>query len=87
MSIVFSLNLEEAARMLAYGAYFRSFFPNHDMAAVTAYPDCIVIAGKYYAVLDVGQQTAIALFVVTFDGANSAEAGLSLIHISEPTRH
>ena len=59
--------------MLAYGAYFRSFFANHDVAAVAADPDCIVIAGKYYAVLDVGQQTAITLFVVAFDGCYGPE--------------
>ena len=54
--------------MIANRANLGSTLANVDMAAVAALPNHVALAGEYQAVFDVGQQFAVALFVLFFNG-------------------
>ena len=56
--------------MVANGANLRSLLANNDMATVAALPDAVAVTREDNALLDVLEQLAIALLVVTLDGAN-----------------
>nr|MBU5881247.1 hypothetical protein [Vibrio cholerae O1] len=57
-------------RVVANGANLRSLLANNDMATVAALPDAIAVTREDNALLDVLEQLAIALLVVTLDGEN-----------------
>ena len=59
--------------MRTYGAYFGRLFADDDMTAVGALPNDISIFGEYKAALNVGDQLAIALFMLFFDFADGLE--------------
>lgn len=72
-SIVGGFNLEVCLRMHAHGAFCRSLLADYDMAAVAADPYLVAFAREDNSLLYVGEQTAVALFVVTFDSGHGAE--------------
>ena len=71
--------LEVAQRVGANGANLRSLLANNDMATVAALPDAVAVAREDNALLDVLDQLAVALLVVTLDGANHTELSGNLL--------
>ena len=63
-SIVLGLELEVSLRMVAHGAHLGSLFAHHDVAAVAALPDALVVAREHHFVLDVFEQLAVAFLVM-----------------------
>ena len=59
--------------MEAYGACCGRFLADDDVSAVTADPYGVTFAGEHDALFDVGEETAVALFVVALDGSYGAE--------------
>ena len=57
--------------MRAHWANIGSFFPDDDMAAISALPTPIVVSRKHDAVFDVFKQFSITLFVRLFDCTDS----------------
>ena len=61
--------MEIALGVVTDGALFRGGGADDYVAAVAALPDCVAVFAEDLLVLDVGQQLAVALFVVLFYGA------------------
>ena len=59
--------------MCAYGAHFGSLLTDHDMTAVGALPDNVVVLGEYEVAFDIRKKLSVTLLVFLFDLANSAE--------------
>ena len=53
--------------MRADGAHLGSILADDDMAAVGALPDHVAVAGEHKAALNIRQQLAVAVFVLTLD--------------------
>lgn len=73
LSIIFSVDLEEALRMSAGRADLGRLGADDDMTAVAAFPNFDFGLCKHFRKLDVLEQRAIALFVMLFDGGDEAE--------------
>ena len=59
--------------MSANGANFRSLGANYDVTAVTAFPNLYFALSEYLSSFYIFQQSSVALFMMTFDFANSTE--------------
>lgn len=72
-SIILSLDLEEAFLVVAYRTHLGSLLAYDDASAVAADPDCVAVAGEFDSLLDVLEQLAVTLLMMTLYLADSAE--------------
>ena len=73
--IVLGFQFKEALGVGTYGAGQRCLFADYDVSAVATYPYSVVFTREYNSFLDIGEQTAVAFLVMTFDSGYSAEFG------------
>ena len=77
--IVLSVDLEEALRMVADGAYFRSILADHDVTTVAALPDALIVAREDDTTLDVAHELLVALLVMLLDSTYHTELSSDLL--------
>ena len=65
--------------MVADGTDVRGLGADHDVAAVGALPDAVALAGEDEAALDVGEEPAVALFVLLLDLTNHLKLERNLL--------
>ena len=71
--VVLRLQLEVALGVVADGTHARGVLAYHNMTAVAAPPHAVAFAGVDQAAFDVGEELAVALFVLALDGAHHLE--------------
>jgi hypothetical protein len=73
--IVFCFDLKIALGMFTNRAELRALLPNHDMTAIRALPDLVPFPGEDHAPLNIGEEFAIALFMLLLNGADQRKEG------------
>lgn len=66
--VILGSQLKVALRVIAHGADFGSLLAYHNMATVRALPYTVAIAAEHNGVLNILEQTAVALLMRLFDG-------------------
>ena len=77
--VVLRVDLEEALRVVAHWAYLWSVLAYHDVSAVAALPDALIVAREHDAALKVANELLVTLLVVLLDFTNHAELRGNLI--------
>ena len=70
---ILGFDLEICLRMVANRTHFGSFLANHDMTAVAALPDHLLVAGENESAFDIGQQLSVTLLMMLLDFTHHGE--------------